>query len=352
MVLSAPAIHQVLAGSAPGDAITHHAMRARELFRGWGGGGEVFAQGVHPALADQIHTMDRFAASCGPDDLVVVHYSIDSPAFGVAARHGARLVMHYHNITPAPLLWRHAPRLAAECARGRRRLPLLARRVVASLADSGYNADELAEAGYADPRAVGIFWPELPLPPAVERGTGDLKLLFVGRGIPNKAQHDLVLALAALLETGCPARLVLVGSWDMAPSYRDECMALARRLGVADRLEVAGSVTAEELGRHYREADVFVCLSDHEGFCVPLIEAIRAELPVVAYASSAIPETLGGAGLLLPDKRPSTVAEAILAVRDDADLRRALVAAGAERLVALGPEAVAGRLEAAFAGLR
>lgn len=348
--MSAPAIHQVLAGSAPGDAITHHALRARELFRGWGGG-EVFANGVHPALAGDIHTMDRFAGACGPDDLVVIHYSIDSPAFGIAARHGARLVMHYHNITPAPLLWRHAPGLAAECARGRRRLPLLARRVVRSCADSGYNAQELAEAGYEDPLAVGIFWPELPLPPAVARPDGALRLLFVGRGIPNKAQHDLVLALAALGEAGCDARLALVGSWDMAPSYREECETLARRLGVADRLEITGSVSAEDLGRHYREADVFVCLSDHEGFCVPLIEAIRAQLPVVAFASSAIPETLGGAGLVLPDKLPSTVAEAVLAVRDDPALRSAMVGAGAGRLRDLGPEAVARRLEDAFAGL-
>lgn len=340
------ALHQVIAGSAPFDAITHHTLRAQDVLREWGLRSEVIAGGVHPELAHRIVPMSRLDEAVAPGDAVILHYSIDSPVFARASERAGVVTMHYHNITPAELLWRHAPRVAAECARGRRALAEYRDLVVAACADSEYNAAELRELGYADPVSVGIFAPQLPLPPAAAREPGAPRLLFVGRGVPNKAQHHLVLALAALHEAGRPAEMTLVGSWDAAPSYRRECEALAARLGVADHLTITGSVSDATLGRLYRDADVFVCLSDHEGFCVPLVEAMRADLPIVAYAAGAVPETLGDAGLLLDDKAPSMVAEAVIEVLDNPSLREAMEIGRPERLVALGPERTRQRLRA------
>ena len=195
------------------------------------------------------------------------------------------------------------------------------------------------------------------LPPPLEfaakapRRSGPPRLLFVGRGIPNKAQHDLVLALGALHEAGRPAELTLIGGWDSAPGYLSECRALAVRLGVTDSLHILGSVDDDVLAHAYREADVFVCLSDHEGFCVPLLEAMSANLPIVAYAAGAVPETVGAAGLLLPEKPPSLVAEAVMAVLDDRRLTDAMAAERPERLAHLAPEAVARRMRAALEAL-
>jgi len=112
-----------------------------------------------------------------------------------------------------------------------------------------------------------------------------------------------------------------------------------------------GSVEDDVLARAYREADMFVCLSDHEGFCVPLLEAMSAGLPIVAYAAGAVPETVGAAGLLLPEKPPSLVAEAIMAVLDDPSLGEAMAAARPERLAHLEPQAVAARMRAALEAL-
>jgi glycosyltransferase involved in cell wall biosynthesis len=114
---------------------------------------------------------------------------------------------------------------------------------------------------------------------------------------------------------------------------------------------MAGSVPAGVLAAHYRAADAFVCLSDHEGFCVPLLEAMHHEVPIVAFASSAVPETLGGGGVVVDDKGPVTVAAAVHRVLGDQPLREALAAAGRARLAELSLERGRARLRAAVASL-
>src|SRR5207248_3376126 len=153
-----------------------------------------------------------------------------------------------------------------------------------------------------------------------------------GRLAPNKAQHDLIKALAAYRRLYDPrARLHLVGT-SSSESYRTALVAYADALDLVDAVEFTGSVSDGELAAHYRAADVFVCVSEHEGFCVPLLEAMHHRLPIVAYAAAAVPETLGDGGLLLNSKDPYTVAAAVQRVVSDADLRAQLVAAGTRRL--------------------
>lgn len=340
------AIHQIAAGAAPRDAITNHLLASRDLFRSWGYESEIFAGAIAPDLAGEVHDARRYPAMATRDALAILHYSIDSVAFAVAAEHAERSAMHYHNITPAHLLWRHAPGIAIECAVGRRRLGGYAGRVVASCADSRFNAAELEEAGFSNPVPVGILRAAQHPPARGSRRPGPPRLLFVGRGVPNKAQHDLILALCALHEAGVPAELTLVGSWDAVPSYLAACRGMASDLGVAGALHIVGSVDDEALAEAYTQADVFVCLSDHEGYCVPVVEAMEFGLPIVAYDAGAVGETVGGAGLVLPDKRPSTVAEAVIEVTRNAALRAGFSVARAERLADLGPEAVASRLRA------
>lgn len=340
-------VHQIAAGAAPRDAITNHLLLSRDLLRAHGYASEIFAEHIHPDLAGDVRPATEMEPD--PSAAAILHYSIESVAFDLALDAFSRTALHYHNITPADLLWRFAPGVAPQCAAGRRELGRFARAVDRACADSEFNAQELRLLGAEDARAVGI------LRRALEGGGGPAhesappnpeapQLLFVGRGIPNKAQHDLVLALAALHEAGCIAELSLIGSWGSAPAYERHCRELARHLGVADHVRFVGGVSDEALRAAYRDADVFLCLSDHEGFCVPVLEALDAGLPVIGFDAGAVPETLGDAGLVLPGKEPSLVAEAVVAVVANASLREAMTAGAAARLEHFSPGAVGDRL--------
>jgi glycosyltransferase involved in cell wall biosynthesis len=167
--------------------------------------------------------------------------------------------------------------------------------------------------------------------------------LFVGRLAPNKAQHDVVKAFALYRRSHDPAAVLWLIGAPAPERYAAALRGYIDALGLSDAVELRGDATTAELGAYYRAADVFVCLSDHEGFCVPLLEAWAHELPIVAYASSAVPETVGDAGVLLADKPAGTVAAAVDRVVRDAALRGALVGRGARRLAStFAPERVRG----------
>jgi glycosyltransferase involved in cell wall biosynthesis len=211
-----------------------------------------------------------------------------------------------------------------------------------AIADSGFNEQELQAAGYASTTTVpllidpvdftGSADPALAARLARQRSGGGADLLFIGKVSPHKGQHDLVKALAAYRRLYDPqARLHIVGS-AISDEYRDAVVRFADELGLAEAVEMAGSVTHEELIAYYESCDVFLCLSNHEGFCVPLLESMYHRLPIVSYANSAVPETVGQAGLILPDKEPARVAAAIHRVVEDAHLRTELAAAASDRV--------------------
>jgi glycosyltransferase involved in cell wall biosynthesis len=232
--------------------------------------------------------------------------------------------------------------VAAELALGHRQTGALAPLSTLGIADSTYNERELAEAGFTATSVAPVLVDLEEFDRDVDererarleaaKAAGGVDLLFVGRLAPNKAQHDLIKALAVYRRAYDPAaRLHLVGGSSSAV-YAAALESYAAALGLEEAVELTGSVSPGVLAAHYRAADAFVCLSEHEGFCVPLLEAMHHRVPIVAFAAAAVPETLGGAGLLLPSKSPSTVASAVHRVLDDALLRRALVTAGTQRL--------------------
>ena len=190
-----------------------------------------------------------------------------------------------------------------------------------SFADSSFNEAELLELGYGKTQVCPILvdLEEYHIPPdprtldwlQSRREHSGSQWLFVGRVAPNKCQHDIVAAFAVYRRVFEPdARLTLVGG-ATSPSYRHALDRLVHELGVAGNVDVVGSVSSGQLLAHWAVADVFVCLSEHEGFCVPVLEAMELGVPVVAYAATAVPETVGDAGLLLDDKDPLTVAMAV-----------------------------------------
>jgi glycosyltransferase involved in cell wall biosynthesis len=235
---------------------------------------------------------------------------------------------------------------------------MLAPHIPFSFADSGYNAAELIECGYQEavvcPLLVDLE--EYHRPPdrasldrlRRRRDHSGAQWLFVGRVAPNKCQHDVIAAFAVYRRVFDPgARLTLVGG-ATSPHYLRALERMVVDLELGDSVEILGGLGGAELLAHWAVADIFVCLSEHEGFCVPVLEAMELGVPVVAYAAAAVPETLGGTGVLLDDKDPLTVAEAVDKVVRPGPARDSLVRAGRERA---GVFSLANTSKALLAGL-
>jgi glycosyltransferase involved in cell wall biosynthesis len=345
-------VHQVVPVLARADAVGAHTLLARDAFRAAGWSSEVFAEDLHDDVrreARPVHHLDR----AGPADLLLYQCSTGTALTSWLLDRPEPLAVEYHNITPAPYFERWEPEAARNMRRARADLARLAPRTALAIADSSFNAAELAEAGFppaavvpplVDLGAVAAR-PHRATAEALRRARRGAHWLFVGRLAPNKCQHDVIAALAAARRLGLDpgARLTLVGS-TTSDGYRDALAALADDLGVAGAVTFTDRIGTAQLAAHWADADVFVCLSEHEGFCVPVVEAMQAGVPVVAHAAGAVPETVGPAGVLLDDKDPVLVAVAVTRLLADPVRRGELVDSGKARAAELGAEVVAPRL--------
>jgi glycosyltransferase involved in cell wall biosynthesis len=351
------AVHQFVPSFYAHDAVGAHARQLRQLLRELGLRSEIYTLDGD-AGTDEVLPVTRFSPRARSADTALVYQlatgSALAPWFG--ARPEVKLV-NYHNVTPARFFDAWSLDAAAAVATGRRQLRALAATAAVGLAVSAFNQAELVEAGYRATAVAPVLVDLGAVPPDPDAAARlasakvGLEVLFVGRIAPNKAQHDLVKALAVYRRIYDPAaRLQLVGGVAV-PRYQTALAGFVEDLGLGEAVTLTGPVSPGVLAAHYRNADVFVCLSEHEGFCVPLLEAMHHGLPVIAYGAAAVPETLGGAGLVLADKSPATVAAAIHAVRADADLRAELVAAGSARLEEFRPDRTRARYVELFEGL-
>ena len=326
-------VHQFHSGTAAGDAITNQMLEWQRHLRRLGWHSEIFAEHVAPELADQIRPLRSYGGSAG--ELLLVHHSHGYAAFDEVIDLPNPMVAMYHNITPEHFF--EHPLERRYCRLGRDQLAYLARRALFGIAPSNYNRLEMLEAGFrrVDVIPVRVDFREFADAGRIAglRGTD---WLFVGRVVSSKCQHLLVEAFAAYSRTFDPrARLVLVGS-TADEEYRRRVVATATRFGIEDRVQLRGKVSDRELREAFASASVYVSLSEHEGFGVPLLEAMAAGLPVVAYASSAVPETMGGAGILLRTQDPATVAATVRAVHLDGELRNRLCDRQESRVAQVG----------------
>jgi FkbM family methyltransferase len=321
-------VHQFHSGSAVGDAITNAMLMTRSLLRSLGYESEIFVENVAPGLADELRPIDELPRHDGY--VLILRHSMGYDAFERVVGFPAPKLLLYHNITPPQFLDDEWTRHYADL--GRSQLASLPNRVAAALADSEYNVVELRRLGFAAPRTCALLFDVDTLvaraaahDPA--RGTHVFTILFVGRIIQSKGQLELAEAFARFHRSlNGPSRLVLVGTnrHDGA-KYLDRVMARARAHGVEEHVIATGFVSDETLHDWYSRADLYVSLSQHEGFGVPLVEAMAHGVPVLAWPSGAVPYTLGGCAELLDDRAPSAVAARMLELARDPD-RRARIA--------------------------
>ncbi len=341
--MTAPAVHQFIPTFAARSAVGNHTLAVRSLLHDLGFASEVYVGEATSEVADISQPFRRYADYARPDgsDVLIYQASTGSAMAEFLLQRPEPKVVNYHNMTPVSLFGPWEPHVGAELALGRQQLADLAPATALGIAVSGYNRAELDALGYARTEVVPLLVDLAGFDTDVDRttlerlraGSGSGSAwLFVGRIAPNKAQHDLIKAFSVYRRVYDPtARLRLVGG-SSSHAYSSALERFRSELGLDDAVDMVGEVSDAELAAHYRGADVFVCVSDHEGFCIPLLEAMHHELPIVAFASAAVPETLAGAGIVLAEKTPALVAAAVHRVVTDATLRSQLAAAGRRRL--------------------
>jgi glycosyltransferase involved in cell wall biosynthesis len=337
------AIHQVLATLGYGDAIGNEVLGIQRVLRARGYHSEIFVETAEPRVRGMTVNYLELQDASHPDNILIHHFSIGSRASRVAYALPDRMMLIYHNITPPEYFIDVHPALVGLCFLGRRELGLYRDRCDLALGDSEYNRQELAAIGFPK---TGV----LPVVPDFSHLTSDpnrqlagqfddewVNLLFVGRTIPNKRLEDVIRWFHAYKRWFNPrSRLLLVGEQGGFERYVTTLNQLIAELGTAD-VHFLGHVSNEELAAFYEIADVFLCASEHEGFCVPLIESFYMGVPVIAYAATAVPATMDGGGMLITDKDPMQVAALIERVVADRALQDRILSAqdaALQRLVA------------------
>jgi glycosyltransferase involved in cell wall biosynthesis len=341
-------IDQIMPSIVERDAVSHHALEAQKVLHSMGFVSEIYALNMGPGLHGRVHLLEDLPRERPERQWVCYQASIGSPAADVFASHPGLKLLDYHNISPAELVERWLPHLGEEVRLGRKQLAELAPIVEIGFADSEFNRLELDEAGYRHTTVAPLMvdTTNFSHPPdqrvvdrlAAARAGGGHDWLFVGQMLPHKAHQDVIKALVCARRMFDPkVRLHLIGR-ESCPAYADALHRYVAALGLTGAVEFAGSVSSGELSAYYASSDVFVCCSDHEGFCAPLLEAMHHGLPVVAYGVTAVPETVLDAGIVLSSKSPVLVAAAVQRLLTDAPLREALVRAGLERAQAFSAE--------------
>lgn len=329
-------VHQVLSGAGPHDAVTNQARAFRRLFTEWGWGGADHAVHIDPRVKD-VRPLRELAAD--PDDVLFVHFSAYAPKLRSVLELPHRKILLSHNVTPARWFWDYEPTVALHCALGREQLPDYARHADVVAGVSHYNAQELGS-----DLVVPILFDPAPFGPArSDDPPGPPELLFVGRLAPHKRQDELIRLVAMLRRHRLPdVTLRLVGE-PLNPNYREALVELAEQ-HAPGAVTIESGVSMEGLRERYHRASVFVCLSEHEGFCIPLLEAFAAGLPVVTRPVGGIPEVAGDAALLVEDRDLAVVAELAALAIEDAELRGELRRRGVARLEHFAHDEVARQL--------
>ena len=334
------AIHQLTAGFAASDAISNEARVLRALFRSWGYESDIFSEPrcIAPMLRKEARDAAQLASSAGPDDLAILHLSIGSIVNDLFASLPCRRAIVYHNMTPAEHFRGINESIAGNLAWGRKQVHALADAASVVMAVSRYNAAQLEAEGYGPVHILPLLLDFKRIRTRPDRSTqrtlddGKANILFVGRCVPNKRIEDILSAFYYFQKFIKPdSRLLLVGSHTGLEKYLVLLETMAHDLEL-DQVLFMGSVSQEVLSACYKTADLFLCMSEHEGFCIPLIESMTHDVPVLAYAAAAVPETLDGAGVLFREKRWDLIAEMMGSLLRNPGLRQAVLMKQQQRL--------------------
>lgn len=349
------AVHQIVAALSPGDAVCNEALVFQKLLRARGYTSEIFAGAMAPEMASfGLPATDYSRLSPSLDAVSIFHFAIGSPVVQRVLARNEPLLLRYHNVTPYEFFLGFSGHLVGLCYHGARGLSDFAARTSLGLAVSEFNRGDLERAGFARttvlPLAMNLLALDEPEDPVVASRfrDGRKNLLFVGRVAPNKKIDDLIRVFCAYQRYVEPeSRLFIVGEGRGFEHYSRRLHELVSHLRV-DEVVFTGAVAQSELNAYYRLADAFLCLSAHEGYGAPLIEAMHFGLPVVALDAGAVKETLRGGGVLLSGEPPEVIAELLGKLITDVSFRAAVLKTQEQALARIRSVDIGERLDHAL----
>lgn len=339
-------IVQLIPTVVTGDAVGNDAICMHRCLQQFDRNTHIYAEQFAPELSEFVSDVSKLPA-LGEEDVLIYHMSIGSPASLRIDELPCRKVMVYHNITPPEYFAPYSRLFHFYCTTGRTELRRMCDWFDYCIADSEFNRQDLIREGYTCPIDVCPVMVPLddygldPDPRLMRKySDGRTNVVFVGRIAPNKRQENVIRAFAAYQSRFDPeARLLLVGSIGAMKSYADRLRRYARAIG-ARHVNLTDHVPFRSILAYYRTASVFLCLSEHEGFCVPVLESMYFDVPVVALAAAAVPETQAGSGISLKENDPEQFAEAIHRVVTDDAYRAEILRGQRKRLRELNVESV------------
>ncbi|MGB3907934.1 MAG: glycosyltransferase [Methanomethylovorans sp.] len=320
-------IHQILPTLSPGDAIGNEVVLIRDVLKSWGYKSEIFAINVHQSMKALYYLEHKKISS--EKNILIYHLAIGSDISKYVMSVPDRKILLYHNITPPHFFYNINDNLAMVLQNGRNELKLLADKIDIALGDSEYNRLELEKMGYPEtgvlPLIIDFSKYDRPNTKIIsEYDDGWTNILFVGRIAPNKKQEDVIKCFYYYKAINPNSRLFLVGGFNGSEVYYNYLQDLIDHLKIKD-IHLVGKVDFADLISYYKLADIFLCMSEHEGFCVPLIESMHFGVPIIAYNSTAIPYTMNGTSILVNKKCYPEIAEMINLVLTDKNLRDRII---------------------------
>lgn len=332
-------ILQMVSSLTYGDAIGNVVLALKDAILKLGYETEVYTEFIDERLSRGSARTMNYLPELRADDVVINHLSNGNSWNCRFGDFPCRKIIYYHNVTPPRFFEYFSVELQMNCHRGLKDVEYLADKVDYCLADSEFNKQDLRRMGYRqkiDVLPILIPYQDYNKKPSKkimdEYGDRRTNILFTGRIVPNKKQEDVIKAFFYYKNYMNPdARLFLVGKYTGMESYYEQLKRYVKALELKD-VYFTGHIRFDEILAYYQIADVFVCMSEHEGFCVPLVEAMYFGVPIVAYDSSVIADTLGGGGILTDDKNPKLVAEIINLLVQDGPLREEIISSQKEQL--------------------
>lgn len=343
-------VDQILPTISYGDAVGNCTLGMQKILRDMGFQSDIYAENIDPKINDQAKYFSSFKVN-DKRDIIIFHMSTGSNLSCEVAKIPLKKIMIYHNITPSNFFAGYSNSAEMLTNNGRTEVQMLKDHIDLALCDSECNYLELKEYGYSwcgvlpllvdfqdyekspDPRIINTY------------SDGKTNILFVGRIAPNKKQEDIIKTFYYYKKyIDKDARLFLVGSYSGMESYYKVLTNLVTQLGLED-VYFTGHTPFNQILAYYKIANVFLCMSEHEGFCVPLLESMYLDVPIIAYNSTAIPFTLGKAGIMFNKKDYFVVAEMINLVVSDEFIRKKIIAGQKKRLAYFNNDRIKNQLK-------
>lgn len=326
-------VYQFLPSLAYGDATGNDAVALKKLLISFGYKTEIYAQNIDRRFPLGTAKVFEFLPKIHTEDIIIYHFSIGSFISDLIKSFSCRKILIYHNITPPIFMEQFNEELAHACASGLSQIASLNHEFDFAIADSEFNKNCLLEMGFSCPiKVLPILIPFddykiKPCKDTISQYQDDkTNILFVGRIAPNKKHENIIRAFDCYKKNiNKNSRLIFVGNSSGMELYKTCLDKYISSLGLENDIVFTGHIRFNQILSFYRTADVFLCLSEHEGFCVPLVEAMLFDIPIIAYASCAVPETLGNQGIILNDNSPELVAAAIDRVVSDKTLQKKII---------------------------